>query len=87
MTHKIPLTWRYWIGAVAASILSAAIACYAGIAEYNAEAGRIRAQTGGFVDGRVPFELPVYATIGAVVGGIAFRAAVALWFPSTRSSK
>jgi hypothetical protein len=85
MTHKTRHTWRYWIGAIAASILGSAIACYAGIAEYNAEAERIRAETGGFVDGRVPSELPVYAALGALVGWIVCRAAVALRSPRSRA--
>jgi hypothetical protein len=80
MTHNTRHSLRYWVGAIGASLLGSATACYAGIVEYNAEAERVRAQGGGFVDGRVPFELPIYAALGAFAGWLVFRVAVALWF-------
>ena len=85
MSQQTRRSWQYRLAAIAASLLGWATGCYVGIANYNAEAQRIRAQSGGFVDGRIPLEVPVYAVVGAVLSWMAFRVAAAWWSQRHRS--
>ena len=79
MTQQTRRTWKYQLAAIAVSLLGWVAGCYVGIANYNAEAERIRSQSGGFVDGRIPLEVPVYAGFGAALGWMVFRLTAAWW--------
>jgi hypothetical protein len=78
----------YWMSALGCALIGGVAACYAGVWSYNRELERMRAAVGpgGFVDGRVPFELPVYIVVGALVGWWLFRAtAMQLWRPDDQA--
>jgi len=69
--------FKHLLGALSCALIGAFAACYAGVWAYNNEIERTRAAVGatGIVDGRVPFEVLVYAALGAVGGWWLFRVA------------
>jgi hypothetical protein len=80
--------FKYWLGALSCALIGASAAFYAGVWAYNNEIERTRAAVGetGIVDGRVPFEVPLYAALGAVAGWWLFRAATKYLPHSRRKS-
>jgi len=76
MTRQDQRSLKYWLGATVCALIGSVGAFCAGVWAYNEEVARIRAEVGvgGCVDGRVPFELPLYVILGAVAGWWVFHA-------------